>query len=404
MKVLVFGDDTGPCLAVARSLGRRGAEVHFTTQSGGGAASHSRYVNATHVLPLYVGDGSEWLRTLRQLCSEHGFALLVPTSDSSLEQLLRHRSDLRDIELALPNEAAAACFTDKLLTRQLAEDHAVPIAEGSTIELAGGIPRLARELELPVVLKRRKSYECGDPDQKSEVRLVDTGIDLQRALATGRFDFAESFVPDFCRGLSVLARDGKVLVAHQHRRLNQQHSTGPGSLRISEACDPQLLEWTRKLAAATRLTGVAMFEFRHDPRSGQTVLLEVNPRFWGSLPLAVAAGADFPALLSLMILDHCDPSPAIGSRPGVVKLNVESEWYSLSAAVDQANGWLDRVRCFAQAARLAFHLFWGRRIDSWAADDPVPFLIERRQLLRDLTNAFRKRVGGFRLGNPQPAE
>lgn len=404
MKVLIFGDDTGPCLAVARSLGRCGAEVHFTTQSGGSAASHSRYVNGTHPLPLYAGDGSEWLATLQELCVAHAFALLVPTSDSSLEQLLGHRGDLRDIEIAVPNEYAAGCFTDKLLTRRLAHELAIPVAEGSMIERSDGTAKLAHDLELPVVLKRRRSYECGEPEQKSEVRLVGSKIDLQRALATGRFDFAETFVPGFGRGLSVLARNGKVLVAHQHRRLSQKHATGPSSLRISEACDPQLLEWTQSLVTATNLTGVAMFEFRHDPRSDRTVLLEVNPRFWGSLSLAVAAGADFPALLSRMIVNQRDPPLAIGSRPGVLKLNLEYERYALGASFEQASGWAGRVRCAAQAARLAFNLVWGRRIDSWALDDPMPFFLERRQLLRVLRSALLKRLGVYQRRSPEPAE
>ena len=37
-----------------------------------------------------------------------------------------------------------------------------------------------------------------------------------------------------------------------------------------------------------------MFEFRVDNGSGAWALLEVNARPWGSLPLPVALGADFP--------------------------------------------------------------------------------------------------------------
>jgi protein-tyrosine-phosphatase len=40
--------------------------------------------------------------------------------------------------------------------------------------------------------------------------------------------------------------------------------------------------------------GVAMVEFRHDRDSGSAVLMEVNRRYWGALPLAIHAGLDFP--------------------------------------------------------------------------------------------------------------
>ena len=44
-------------------------------------------------------------------------------------------------------------------------------------------------------------------------------------------------------------------------------------------------------------TGVAMLEFRKNFDKNESVLIEINGRFWGSLPLAVAAGADFPYYL-----------------------------------------------------------------------------------------------------------
>jgi hypothetical protein len=42
-----------------------------------------------------------------------------------------------------------------------------------------------------------------------------------------------------------------------------------------------------------------MVEFRQTP-DGPPIFMEVNGRFWNSLPLACYAGADFPALLAQM--------------------------------------------------------------------------------------------------------
>ena len=39
-------------------------------------------------------------------------------------------------------------------------------------------------------------------------------------------------------------------------------------------------------------SGVAMIEYKLNPETGDWVFIEINARFWGSLPLAVAAGAD----------------------------------------------------------------------------------------------------------------
>ena len=40
-----------------------------------------------------------------------------------------------------------------------------------------------------------------------------------------------------------------------------------------------------------------MVEYRYDPSTGEAALMEINGRFWGSLPLAYHAGARFPLWL-----------------------------------------------------------------------------------------------------------
>jgi len=46
-----------------------------------------------------------------------------------------------------------------------------------------------------------------------------------------------------------------------------------------------------------------MVEFRVDARNNEPKLMEINPRFWGSLELAVVSGVDFPYLLYQMAVN-----------------------------------------------------------------------------------------------------
>jgi hypothetical protein len=58
-----------------------------------------------------------------------------------------------------------------------------------------------------------------------------------------------------------------------------------------------------------------MVEYRVDPQTGSALLMEVNGRFWGSLPLAYYAGADFPYLLYRSAGSKLHPTPyRIGLR------------------------------------------------------------------------------------------
>jgi len=50
-------------------------------------------------------------------------------------------------------------------------------------------------------------------------------------------------------------------------------------------------------------SGVGMVEFRIDERDGSLKLMEVNPRFWGSLQLSILSGVDFPYMLYRLFMD-----------------------------------------------------------------------------------------------------
>ena len=84
--------------------------------------------------------------------------------------------------------------------------------------------------------------------------------------------------------------------------------TGSGSsLRESIAPPEDMLAPARRLLEALEWHGVAMVEFKRDDRDGAAVLMEINGRFWNSLPLAVASGVDFPFLIYRLATEGACP-------------------------------------------------------------------------------------------------
>src|SRR5206468_12795896 len=85
-------------------------------------------------------------------------------------------------------------------------------------------------------------------------------------------------------------------------------TTGSGSsLRESTPPPPDMAEAARTLLEALQWHGVAMVEFKRDARDGLPRLMEINGRFWNSLPLAIASGVDFPFLLYTLARDGACP-------------------------------------------------------------------------------------------------
>ena len=63
-----------------------------------------------------------------------------------------------------------------------------------------------------------------------------------------------------------------------------------------------------------------MVEFRVDKRDGLPKLLEINPRFWGSLHLSIQSGIDFPYML-YEITNGEESTPILDFKKGV-----QSRW------------------------------------------------------------------------------
>ncbi|HYJ81598.1 MAG TPA: ATP-grasp domain-containing protein [Allosphingosinicella sp.] len=398
-RVLLLGDDLRAFLAIARSLGRRGVEVHAAPSDFSSPALRSRYIAAAHRLPPYPLDPEKWESALARIIADYGFRKVVPTSDSGLFMLRHHAEALGRERIGIANEAALAIFSDKANTRALAQSHGVEVAFGRLLGSGESAEALGAALGLPLVLKPRASYVLGDVETKRSALVVRDAAELDRQLRSGAWDgcVAESFFPGMGVGLSVLARDGRILLAYQHRRLHESSDTGASTSRVSEPADPALLAAAEHLAEAARLDGVAMFEFRVDRRSGRHVLLEVNPRFWGSLPLAVAAGADFPALW--WDLTRHDRGGRGTYEAGVRKADLTGEFDRVVNRFEEAGG-LRRLPAAAAGLATAFRLALARKTaDSWAADDPEPWREERRTLAERARRALLKRMPGRRRRN-----
>jgi predicted ATP-grasp superfamily ATP-dependent carboligase len=85
-----------------------------------------------------------------------------------------------------------------------------------------------------------------------------------------------------------------------HRREREFPVTGGASIAAESVYDEKLKDVGKKLLDALSWHGVAMVEFKLDEADNQFKLMEINPKFWGSLDLAIAAGVDFPYDLARM--------------------------------------------------------------------------------------------------------
>lgn len=393
--VLVLGEDSRIVLPILRSLGRRGLRVHVAGCAERAPAARSRYVAGWHPLPTAADDG-DWQVEVRRLLQQHPFDLVIPATDMSAHRIHSDRSRWQaEARIALLNPSAYEVARDKTKTGALARSLQIPTPR--PIDLTDKLePTRGAGPRFPLVVKPVSSMARPDDEAKSFARIVDDVAELRAYAAhlrqQGTTVFVQEYVPGFGAGVEILADRGEVLFAFQHQRLHETNGHG-STYRKSVAVDSRLLHATQEIAKATSLTGVAMFEFRVDPHSERWALLEINGRFWGSLALAVHAGADFPFYLFELLVRGRRSFPQ-SYRCGVHSRDLFADtrwlgrrWRARRAnldAVDQTSlGWEIDDRSHAPiGADLARVLSPSHRIDSFAWDDKRPFLRDAWQLAR----------------------
>jgi predicted ATP-grasp superfamily ATP-dependent carboligase len=123
--------------------------------------------------------------------------------------------------------------------------------------------------------------------------------------------------------------------------------------------------------------GPAMVEYRYDDATGKAALMEINGRFWGSLPLASAAGAHF-ALGTYLALGLGEPLPDAAYRPGLRCRYFVPETRRLARILFAPSRIADRTLIFGKARELLRYLggFFGSHHYVFRLSDPLPFLAD----------------------------
>lgn len=392
-RVLVLGSDTRSFLTVVRSLGRAGLSVDIAWCDPTCIAARSRYVSAVHDLPRYSPALSDWKTALRDLLTQYAFALVVPCDDPSILPLQANRAEFEGLApLYLLDDRAFRITADKQLTQALAQQCSVPVPRSVTATDHEGALIASRSFGFPLIVKPTSSFTLDNVRSKRSVRTARSEAELNEVierLGPGESALLQEFIGGVGAGVEVLARHGQILLAFQHVRVHEPLRGGGSSYRRSAAPDPRLLEAAHRLIRALDYTGVAMVEFRVDDRSGRWVLLEINGRFWGSLPLAVAAGCDFPRYLFEMLVDGRTVFP-MSYREGLFARNWSEDIHWFAERVTIATR---RREILSDLAGAAMNVVAGReRSDTLVLDDPLPGLLELKVLAHECASAGGRQI------------
>ncbi|MCG7199467.1 ATP-grasp domain-containing protein [Marinobacter pelagius] len=250
-----------------------------------------------------------FMEDIQNYVSTHSVTFLLPISEATTYIILAHRHLLPNhCILPFPDSSDFEILADKNQLFHLAQDLNLPFPESVWCkDREDGRLAVDSIRSFPAVLKPSRS-RIVLPDRiiTTHVVIAHTREAVEAALS--RHDFfsypftIQSFVKGEGQGIFALYREGKAICFFAHRRLREKPPEGGVSvLSESTRVSPRMQSIAKSILDHAHWNGVAMVEFRV-AKDGTPYLMEVNPRFWGSLQLAIDSGTDFPYLL---YQSHC---------------------------------------------------------------------------------------------------
>ncbi|WP_458188043.1 carboxylate--amine ligase [Haladaptatus sp. NG-WS-4] len=382
MSVVVPAISAGSSLACARSLGRRDISVVAASESDSPPAFASKYVTEIARLPAPTDDVTGYRDGLLALAERPDVETIVPLREPESYVLSKYRNSFAEhVAAPWPDFETMSSARDRHRLFERADEVGIPAPETRLLSAWD-------DWEDETVVKSRYTVLVRDGRTAYPgVRFVSGEPDTDRLTREmGHEPIVQECLPDGSEyGFFALYDHGEPVVTFQHRRRRSYTYSGGASVFRESVSIPELREQGIRLLSALDWHGPAMVEFRRDPRDGQFKLLEVNPRFWGSLQLAVHAGVDFPHRYYQLACGITEPDT--GYETGVGSHVLRGELVYLLSLLRDDYDHVERPSIPAATARVLASLLTERNFDYLSLDDPKPFVRDVANLVGQMTPA-----------------
>jgi carbamoyl-phosphate synthase large subunit len=281
MRILITGAGGAAAVSVWKSLSAE-HELHMADMDPLAAGLYLVPPEQRLIIPR--GDAPELVPALRRACEQRKIEALLPTVDAELAPVAAERESFESRGIALPIspvECLRICRDKQLLIEKV----------------QGKVPVPTNEPLTPAAADRIDSFPCFIKPRLGAGSRGIAKIDRREELLTLPMDgsiMVQEYLPGEEFSVDVyVRRDGKAIAAVPRERMKIDSGIAVASRTINI---PEAIESAVRTAEIIGIRGTANVQFKR-AADGVFKLLEVNPRFPGTLPLTTAAGIDMPKLM-----------------------------------------------------------------------------------------------------------
>lgn len=378
-KILLIDGRSLATLAIARSLGKKGFEIHCGDDFKHNLTSYSKFVKKRVNYTSHEKNQEEFIIDILKLIKQDNYEMLISAQDETTYLLSKHKKEIsKYTNLYIADFGIFDEFFDKGKTIKIAQKAGIPtpityFPEDTDIDL------IKNEVKYPVLIRSRIS------SGSRGMKLVNSPKDFDKAYEELKLNFGEPIIQEYIvkKGYStaciLLDDQQNEIASFSYKRLKEYPLSGGPTVVAISSDDAITKKYSLNLLRKVGWKGVAEVEYILNQKN-EPLLLEVNPRFWMPLNHAIDSGVDFPYLLyKLATNEYINPVKSY-------KVGVKYRWifpYEILWLMSTQN----KIQGFKE-----FINFWekGLSLGIFSLTDPLPLIGTIAQSLYFLMDSKRR--------------
>ncbi|AKG92431.1 putative ATP-grasp enzyme [Geoglobus ahangari] len=380
MSAVITSASSVKSLAIARGLGKMGVSVIAADHKRISPTFFSKYVNSRFLHPNPERDPQGFIKSLYTHLSKLRPDVLLPVNSTEVMLIAKQKKLLEKVtRIPFEEYNRLLMLHDKRRFYELAENLGLPIPKTYRATSMEDVRKIAERVEYPVVIKLTDATSSkGITYAKNREELLQNYKKTVKdyGLQPENYPVIQEYIPGDGYGVSLLTNNGDLRAIFTHKRLREYPATGgPSSLRLSTR-HRKMEKIARELLKEVEWYGVAMVEFKLDERFNKPVIIEVNPRFWGSINHAIVSGVNFPYLLYKMVTEG-DVEKVTDYKTGIVTAYFMNDMRAVISALMSG-----KIRKVLKITKIdAF--------DEFSSEDPLPaFIFPLSEIEEAVRNIF----------------
>lgn len=268
---------------------------------------HAKFKIKTNLLRIRdFGDFEKYWAELKRILTNNDIEVFMPVGNIAYRFASLYKEKIEEFcKMNIVSLNSMEIAQDKSLTFKLAERIGIPIPKTYYLDNNLNLSDTLQKIEFPCVIKKTNFFEGGvyycnsQEELNAKLHLIST-----KSLKSGSPPIIQEYVEGIGTGYYAVFKDGKCKGYFMHERIHEFPITGGASTFAKSVHYEDLLYYGNKLLEELKWSGVAMIEFKRTINDKSLKLMEINPKYWGSLELSFTAGINFPYLNYLAALNR----------------------------------------------------------------------------------------------------